>query len=68
MEKQDGTRKLHAIEYLVENGFLVITHARGYESPKDIGTDNFTVIFFTELSTNPPTFLASAVPQSSKSN
>ena len=49
MDKQNGTRKLHAIEYLVEDEFLVITHARGYESPNDIGTDNFTVIHFTEL-------------------
>ena len=51
MEKQSGTRKLHAIEYLVEDGFLVTSHAKGYETPKDIGTDNFTVIFFTELQT-----------------
>ena len=49
MDKQNGTRKLHAIEYLVEDGYLVITHARGYESPNDIGTDNFTVINFIEL-------------------
>ena len=49
MDKQSGTRKLYAIEYLVEDGFLVITHARGYESPNDIGTENFTVIYFTEL-------------------
>ena len=64
MDKQDGTRKLYAIEYLVEDGLLVITHARGYESPKDIGTDNFTVIFFTELHS----LLPSAVSQSSITN
>ena len=49
MDAQSGTRKLHAIEYLVEDGFLVITHARGYESPNDIGTGKFSVINFTEL-------------------
>ena len=38
-------------EYLVEDGYLVVTHARGYESPNDIGTDNFSVIYFTELNT-----------------
>ena len=64
MDKQEGTRKLHAIEFLVEDGFLVISHARGYESPKDIGTDKFTVIYLTEL----PSLLPSAVSESSKSN
>ena len=64
MSKQSGTRKLHAIEYLIENEYLVITHARGYESPNDIGTDKFTVINFTELTE----LLKPACSQSSKSN
>ena len=63
MGSQSGTRRLYAIEYLVEDGYLVITHARGYESPKDIGTENFTVINFTELTT----FLDSALPKQKKS-
>ena len=49
IDKQNGTRKLHAIENLVEDGFLVTTHARGYESPNDIETDSLTVINLTEL-------------------
>ena len=64
MSKQNGTRKLHAIEYMVEDGYLVITHARGYESPNDIGSDNFTVINFTELTA----LLKPACSQSSKSH
>ena len=69
MNKQIGTRKLHAIEYLVEDGFLVTTHARGYESPKDIGSENFTVIYLTELTPlTESDFLPSSVPISSKSN
>ena len=64
MSKQSGTRKLHAIEYVVEDGFLVITHARGYESPNDIGSDNYTVINFTELTA----LLKPSCSQSSKSN